>query len=73
MIVSLPVLNHHLLPRCYQDRTNHPHLLPFQEHPGLWFLVGLGRLRLGYLKFANRWSRPGEANLQILVQAALSP
>jgi len=24
-----------LLPRCYQDRTNHLHLLPFQEHPGL--------------------------------------
>ncbi len=23
-----------LLPRCYQDRTNHPHLAPCQEHPG---------------------------------------
>ncbi|TKS64352.1 MAG: hypothetical protein EWM73_00564 [Nitrospira sp.] len=45
-----------LLPRCYQDRTNHPHLPPCQEHPGLWFLVGLGCLRLGYLKFVNRRS-----------------
>jgi hypothetical protein len=46
----------HLLPRCYQDRTNQPHLPPCQEHPGLWFLVGLGCLRLGYLKFVNRRS-----------------
>jgi hypothetical protein len=30
----------------YQDRTNQPHLSPYQECPGLWFLVGLGCLRL---------------------------
>ena len=42
-----------MLPRCYQDRTNQPHLPPSQKHHGLWFLVGLGRLRLGYWKFVN--------------------
>jgi hypothetical protein len=36
----------HLLPRCYQDRTNQPHLSPCREHPGLLLLlVGLGCLR----------------------------
>ncbi|WP_455243581.1 hypothetical protein, partial [Petrachloros mirabilis] len=35
-----------LLPRCYQDRTNQPHLAPCREGPVLWFLVGLGGLRL---------------------------
>jgi hypothetical protein len=54
---SRPVFDRHiLLPRCYQDRTNQPHLPPFQAHPGLWFLVGLGCLRLGYLDFVNRRS-----------------
>lgn len=51
-----PVSVHDLLPRCYQDRTNQPHLRPCQEHPGLWFPVGLGCLRLGYRKFVNRRS-----------------
>jgi hypothetical protein len=35
---------------------NQPHQAPFREHPGLWFLVGLGCLRLGYRKFLNRRS-----------------
>jgi hypothetical protein len=54
---SRPVFDRHiLLPRCYQDRTNQPHLPPFQAHPGLWFLVGLGCLRLDSLNFVNRRS-----------------
>jgi hypothetical protein len=31
----------YLLPRSYQNRTNPPHLDPFQQHSALWFLVGL--------------------------------
>src|SRR5215467_12195089 len=46
----------HLLPRCYQDRTNQPHVGPSLRCPELWFLVGLGRLRLVCLKFVNRRS-----------------
>jgi hypothetical protein len=45
-----------MLPRCYQDRTTQSHLPQCQEHPGLWFLVGLGCLRLGYREFVNRRS-----------------
>ena len=45
-----------LLPGCYQDRTTHPHLAPRQGHPVLWFLVGLGCLRLEFVKFVNRRS-----------------
>ena len=41
------LLSHlHLLPRCYQDRTNQPHQAPNQQYPILWFLVGFGCLRL---------------------------
>jgi hypothetical protein len=41
------LLSHlHLLPRCYQDRTNQPHQALYQQYPGLWLLVGLGCLRL---------------------------
>ncbi len=47
---------HRLLPLCDQDRTNQPHQAPCQEHSGVWFLVGLGCLRLGYRKFVNRRS-----------------
>ena len=47
-----------LLPRCYQDGTTQAHQAPPQKHPLLWFLVGLGCLRLGYRKFVNRRS-PG--------------
>jgi hypothetical protein len=42
----------HLLPG--QDKP--APLPPCQEHPGLWFRVGLGYLRLGYLKFIKRRS-----------------
>src|SRR5215831_19167470 len=56
-----------LLPRCYQDRTIQPLLAPCRGHHPLWFLVGLGCLRLVCLKFVNRrssvkarfWSRFG--------------
>ena len=46
----------HLLPRCYQDRTNQRHQAPCRQHPLLWFLVALGCLRLDLLKFVNRRS-----------------
>src|SRR4029077_3868977 len=46
-----------LLPRCYQDRTNQSHQAPCREHPVWWFPVGLGWLRLDFLKFVNRRSR----------------
>ena len=39
------ILHPHLLPRCYQDRTNQPHQTPYREHPVLWFPVALGCLR----------------------------
>jgi hypothetical protein len=40
-----------LLPRCSQDRTNHPHLGPSRLPPELWFLAGLGCLRLDQVQF----------------------
>ena len=42
--------SHHpnLLPPCYQDRTTYPHLPPHRKRPQLWFLVGLGCLRLAF-------------------------
>ena len=44
------LLSHlHLLPRSYQDRTNQPHQALYQQYPILWFLVGVGCLRLGLL------------------------
>src|SRR5262249_31613525 len=56
-----------LLPCCYQDRTNQPHLPPCREYPGLLLFVGLDCLRCVCLKFVNRrssvqarfWSRSG--------------
>src|SRR5690348_3244167 len=45
-----------LLPPCYQDRTTQPHLAPCQERSALWFLVGLGCLRLDSWNFVNRRS-----------------
>ena len=36
---------------------------PFREHHVLWFLVGVGRLRLGYLKFVSP-SKPPEQPLE---------
>jgi len=45
-----------LLPHCYQDRANQPHLAPCQEHPLLWFFVGFGCLRLDSRNFVNRRS-----------------
>ena len=50
------ILHAHLLPRCYQDRTTQPHLYPLRCQSGLLFLVGLGYLRLDFLKFVNRRS-----------------
>jgi hypothetical protein len=52
-----------------QDRTNQPHLTPCQEHPGLRFLVGLGCLRLGYLKLVNRRSSRGPGTSGIVKDA----
>src|SRR5215471_4313808 len=43
--LSYHQFHYHVLPRCYQDRTNQPHLHPLREYPALWFLVGLGCLR----------------------------
>ena len=54
---TVPSCCHHLLPRCYQNRKTQAHLYPSQELPGLWFLVGLGCLRLDSLNFVNRRSR----------------
>ena len=45
-----------LLLRCYQDRTNEPHEYQPCHSPDLWFFVGLGCLRLDFLKFVNRRS-----------------
>ena len=54
-----------LLPRCYQDRTNQSHQAPCREHPVWWFPVGLGWLRLDFLKFVNRRSsRSGNFKLE---------
>jgi hypothetical protein len=54
-----------LLPRCYQDRTNQSHQAPCREHPVWWFPVGLGWLRLDFLKFVNRRSsRSGNLKLE---------
>jgi len=46
-----------LLPRCYQDGTNQPHLLsPLGQYPELWFLVGLGFLWSDRQRFVKRRS-----------------
>ena len=54
----------HLLPRCYQDRTNQPPLPPQRGVADWWFLVGLGCLRSDsrnflVCKLANRRSVRG--------------
>ncbi len=46
--------NSHPLPCRYWNRTNHHHLTPFQKHPGLWFLVGVGCRCVDQVKFVNR-------------------
>src|SRR5467141_1366213 len=50
-----------LLPHCHQDRTNQSHQAPCREHPVWWFPVGLGCLRLDFLKFVNRRSAAHKA------------
>jgi hypothetical protein len=54
----------YLLPRCYQDRTTQLHLKQCQEHPVLWFVVGLG-WRLDFGNFANRGSHSISLTLTI--------
>jgi hypothetical protein len=56
LLFALVTLHHNLLPRCYQDRTNQPHLPPPRGQPGLLLLVALGCLRLDSRNFVNRRS-----------------
>jgi hypothetical protein len=44
-IILSVILHPHLLPRCYQDRTNQALLPQCEGDQRLWFLVGLGCLR----------------------------
>jgi len=45
-----------LLPRCYQDRANHPPFAPWRGSLDLLFPVGLACLRWDLLNFVNRRS-----------------
>ena len=62
-----------LLPRCYQDRTNHPHLGPSRLPPELWFLVRLGCLRLDLAQFVNRRSPVQSGSPAPYIFAELQP